>query len=404
MPELKPIVDPAEASRRIAEKKGFIPKQEAAQPQQVEQQAPKQEAPKQEPVKQVQQQAQPVKQEQPKAEPKSNPFDIEAFNKTFGTQHKSPDEIKGYFDADKKYKETDSKYQELNKKYTDLELKSKTSPFADPFVEKLNEMKKSGASKDQIKAFVKLNEIGDIASLDVKDRAILKSQLSEGLTEREATRLFNKDYKLDISQYPDLDEAEALERIEDEKIRLKRDSKGIDSFLSDYVKEVSTVRNPEQEFSSKWKEIEPKVKDIAPVIAESYEGIKMNLNGKKGDDAIEFAFQVPDEFRKEIPNIVEQYHLSEFAQGRPVPMTQEGLQRTKEYISTVLKAQYFDKFMLDAANHAESVTTERMANKYSNSGRKAAGDQPPVQNEPIDTRSQYKQNVLRPRSAGITMS
>lgn len=395
MPELKPIVAPEEASRRIAEKKGFIPKEQPAQPP-VEQAAPVEaKQPAQKPVEQ--------KPQEPKVETK-NPFDIEAFNKTFGTQHKSADELKGYFEADKKYKETHSKFEELNKKYTDLELKSKSNPFADSYVEKLNELKKSGASKDQIKAFNKLNEIGDIASLDIKDRVILKSQLSEGLTEKEATRLFNKDYKLDISQYPDLNEDEALERIEDEKIRLKRDSKGIDSFLSDYVKEVSTVRNPEQEFQSKWKEIEPKVNDIAPAIAESYEGIKMNLNGKKGDEAIDFTFQVPDDFRKEIPNIVREYHLSEFAQGRPVPMTQDGVQRTKDYVSTVLKAQYFDKFMLDAANHAESVTTERMANKYSNSGKKPTGDKPPVPDEPIDTRSQYKQNILRGRSSGITMS
>jgi len=385
MPELKPIVAPEEASRRIAEKKGFTPKQEPAAEKPI-------------------QPAQPASQLKPEVKPESkpNPFDIEGFNKFFGTQHKSVDEIKSYFDADKKFKDTEEKYNKLTKDFTDLKAKSQTNPFADSFVEKLNEMKKAGASNDQINAFVKLNSM-DINGMDSRQKAILKYQLSDGLTEREATRLFNKEYKLDSSHYPDLSEDEIQERIEDENIRLKRDSKGIDSFLSDYVKKVSTVENPEQVFASKWKEYEPKVRDFASTIADSYEGIKMNLNGKKGDEAIEFGFQVPEDFKKEIPNIIREYHLSEFAKGSPVPMTQDGVRQTKEYVTRVLKAEFFDKYMLDGANHVESLITQKMANKYTSSG-KVKGDQAPAPDEPKDTRSQYKQNVLRPRHSGITMS
>jgi len=181
---------------------------------------------------------------------------------------------------------------------------------------------------------------------------------------------------------------------ETENIRLKRDAKGIDSFLSDYKKTVSTVEKPEDKFKKDWNDYVPQVKEVAPVIANSYKGLEISLNGKQGEEGRPFKMQVPDDFRKEIPQMVENFLLNEFASGHPVKLNQEGIGKINTYLDGVLKAAYFDKYIVDSNIHTESTTEERITNKFSNSNPKKV-DKAPV--ELPDALKQWKQERLKKR-------
>jgi len=394
MAGLKPIVPPEEIERRLIERAGG--KAEPKVKPKVE--------PKVEPEHRATGKTEPVKPE-PKGkvitDPKTEPtFSLEAFNKTYGLELKSPDEVKEYIENAKKYKEESPKFQELGKKYADLELKSKVNPFADEVAQTINEMRKAGEPIEKIRAFIDFQSV-DLAKMTNEEKMIKAYQLRDGLTEKEARIAFDDEYSIKEGDY-EIDEDGDVEKqrekiarqIEKDNIRLKRDAKGIDSFLSDYKKTVSTVEKPEEKFKKSWNEYVPQVKEVAPVIANSYKGFEISLNGKQGEEGRPFKLQVPDDFRKEIPQMVENFLMSEFASGHPVTLNQEGVGRINTYLDGVLKAAYFDKYIVDSNIHTESTTEERVTNKFSNSQPRKT-DKAPV--ELPDALKQWKQERLKPR-------
>lgn len=404
-PRTRPgVVSPEDINQRMLEKRGLAtlpPPKEAANPIT--------EIPKPQIAAPVQTTPPPAKPATPPVEKAEPQFDVEGYNKVFGTQHKTQDEIKAIYENDKKYKE---QLTDLNRKYAELSLKSKESPFADESVAKINEMRKLGYTNKQIKSFLEVQDL-DISKLENKDKFLKTYELRDGLTEVKAQKLFNSQYKIDRSQYnydkSALDdteiaakEAEIADKIEIENIRLEQDARGIDSFLSEYKTKTSTVENPQEAFNNKWKQVEPSVKEISSAFANTYDGLKTSFKVDKDGESIDFTYQVSDEFRKAIPQIIEDYCLSQFAQNRPVPLNQEGMKQVKNHVDRVLKAEMFDKYVVDSGIHLYSKAVEMMANKNSNGSKKQI-DQPPVDTtKPLDSRDAYKQKMLQPRRQGIS--
>lgn len=358
--------------------------------------------------------AEPAKVEPPKeaakgaskpAEPaKAQEFPLETFNKTYNTEFKSPDELKAILENNKKYGETTQKYEEIAKKYRDLEEKSKVNPFADDFAKTINEMRRNGDSPEKIKAFVEINAV-DFEKMSNEDKMIWSYRLKNGLTEKEARIALEDEYSIREEDYElseDLDgedlkkaKEKIARQIEKETIRLKRDANGVVDSLLEYKKKVSTVEKPEDAFNKKWSEYEPNVKEIAPVIAENYKGLKgIPLSAGKEGDVLTFDFEVPDEFKKAIPSLVNDYLLGEFAQGRPVNLNADGLKQVYRHLDLTLKGYAFDKFILDSNIHTASKVREEMANKFSNGGKKHTGDIPKVEGEPLSNIDRYKQAKL----------
>lgn len=397
-PRTRPsVVSPQDANQRILERKGLAAKAEIPNPIK---ETPKSEPPPTTP---------PAKVETPPTPPA---FDVAGYNKAFGKEHKTTDEIKSLYDYEDKYKKRDTEFTELNKKYSELTLKSKESPFADELAAKVNQMRKNGATTQQIKSFIEVTDL-DLAKLDPKSKFVKTYELRDGLTEVKAQKLFNSQYKIDRSQYnydkATLDETEIAQKeveiadkIEIENIRLEQDARGIDSFLSEYKTKVSTVENQQEAFNKQWKQVEPAVKEVASAFANTYAGLKTSFKVDKDEEPIDFAYQVSDEFRNAIPQILEDYWISELAQGRPVSLNQDGLKQAKNYVDRVLKAEMFDKYAMDSGVHLYSKAVEKMANKFSNGGKKQI-DQPPVDTgKPKDSRDAYKEQTLKPRRQGIS--
>lgn len=337
----------------------------------------------------------------PEAKPEAKPevkseekIDLDTFNKKFGTTIENEDQLKERLSAFDKYKELDPKYSDLEKRYNDL---AKIDPFANEIVKGFNDLVANNADPQSLQAYVRLNTI-DTEKLDPSDKFILTYQLRDGLNEKEAQISFQDEYKTDKSQYEfdpyEPDEVENVEKqIEKEKIRLKRDSKGIDSFLSDYKKEVSKVEKPD-DLSKKWKEYEPNVKQLSPKVAEKYEGLKaVPLTVADGNnEAITFDFQVPDDFREKIPQLVESFLAGKFATGDPLTLNEDGLKQIKNHLDLTLKAHWFDKYLVDSNMHTSSTIREQMANKYSNSNPVERGNKIPQ--KVADALTEFKKKQL----------
>lgn len=324
-------------------------------------------------------------------------FTLESFNTEFGTKLEKNEDIRSFIDSHGKYNELTPKYEELQTKYNKLELDSKVDPFADDFVKGLNDLVKNGATANQREAYVKLNSV-DFDALSPEDRVKLSYELKDGLTAHEARVSFDdefsineRDYEIDEDGDEEKQKNDIVRQIEKEKIRLKKESNIAGTYLKDYRKEISA--KPENQLEKQWKEYEPKTKEIASGIANSYSGFEI-ANGKEGDDARKYSIAVPEDFKKQIPKIVENYLAGQFASEQPVTLNEQGINQIKSYIDLTLKAVHFDKFMLESNANTEADVTEKMTNKFSNSGDPKKGDHTSTNEERKDSVSLYKQKML----------
>lgn len=119
----------------------------------------------------------------------------------------------------------------LSGKVKDFESKAAESPFADEYEAKRNELKKGGATKEQLKAFEHINDLGDLKELDPLEAIINKMILVDGIGPKVARIKAEKEFGLDGKYDEDLEVAE-----EDLRIASK---KAIES-LSAYRAQIAT--------------------------------------------------------------------------------------------------------------------------------------------------------------------
>lgn len=250
-------------------------------------------------------------------------------------------------------------FDDLSNKVNQLE---KNQLPEDVFVKKLAEMRTSGATKDQISAFIKLNnEYEDFSQMEPKDLKVAKLVLIDGYSQGSAERKVEKEFNLSLLE-------EGTEEYQDALEELRISSKGDLQALEGYKAQLSTVENKAEQ--ERLESIALKsahaqnVKQTVPSLLEEFKGLgSLDLSGKVGKEEVvsNLSFDYDEEFSKNIPNLLEDFFSQDIA-----PITPERVQLAKESIKGAYLAQNIESLLNNAYKTGLAVAAEKSDNKFIN--------------------------------------
>lgn len=250
--------------------------------------------------------------------------------------------------------EVESNTQKLSLELEELRTKANTSPFADPYIEKLNALYASNAPKDQIKAFTKLYELGDIKEMSDEDVRLMALQLREGYNSKEASLYMKKHYPMDEDDFSEDEIALA-------KADLRRDSAKDREFLSTQLEELSKapVEKQEIEASNRIKEYAGKLDKVLPTLVQTIQSVdSIELSTKKGEE-FSFDFPIPPEHLAHAEVLAKNYAVQ-----NKIPLTEEGMNDIREYLKTTFIAANAKQYLQTAYEQGRANKESEMLAKY----------------------------------------
>lgn len=272
-------------------------------------------------------------------------------------------------------------YEELAKQKEELE-KNQWKP-ANSFIETYDALTKEGASKDQLNAFIKLNQYGDLNDLSPIEAKVAKLVLVDGYDEAIARKVIEKDFDLEEHE-----EGSDEYLILKEKLRVS--SKSDLAALETYRKELSVIDNPDKANAeqNRLNEIAQQelftksVKQEAPKIAQYFPN-KFNYELQDGEAKVPYEYNMDKKFMEnELPGLIENYFL------------ETGEERNQDNIKKAFECAHAEYLLDNHANiindvwkKASSYFAEKYSNKYENrSGlpREHADTSPEVVNSQMD--------------------
>jgi len=217
-------------------------------------------------------------------------------------------ETGGLFETVDQFKASLDKFKGFDEQAAKLTELEKNQLPDDGFVKKLAEMRTSGASKDQISAFIKLNnEYDDFSEMEPKDLKIAKLVLIDGYSQAVAQRKVEKEFN--FSDYE-----EGTDEHQDALEELRISSKGDLQALEGHKAKLSTVENKAEQVKLENIALrsahEANVKQTVPSLLGDFKGLgALDLSGKVGKDEVTSNLSVDydEEFSKNIPSLLEDF-------------------------------------------------------------------------------------------------
>lgn len=266
-------------------------------------------------------------------------------------------------------------YGTLKKERDELAAKMAQAPvFADDEVRILNELKRSGASKEQIKTFQKINEYGSVSEMSDKD-ALIAKMVMDGTKESTAEIKVERMFKLNEE---DMDPTEREVLDDDMRVAAKEAKAGLEQ-LKAKASEVPVAVPEETELQKQAKiqahesAVKPYVRDVMSALP--HLGVFSLAPAKDGAKEVSYTMPIDDNIKAELGNYVQNYFMDGL-----VPVTPETTMEAMAYA----RAEYFrtnaEKVFQDVFHQGYSKATEVLTNKYENrSGLKPQKDNPVLQ-------------------------
>lgn len=265
-------------------------------------------------------------------------------------------------------------------------------PFANDFARTINQMQKDGKSPEQLKAFLKLQDLGEISKLSPIDAMIEAKVLRDGRNADIARKQIEKKYGITENMDPD-------ERLVAEA-DMADDAKADYEYLTSQKKELATplVRVPDPVLQTLSKEaIVSQVAPLKDKIKEQFTTLgEFDLLGKEvkdgvvSPDAIPFAIPIPAEFKESIPGLIEDFFVN-----AGVPPTQENLKTALEVVNFELFNKFGLKIIQDACNQTANIVAKRIRDEYENKNGKVRNPGAPPRPNANDLNDDDLQNYAR---------
>lgn len=251
----------------------------------------------------------------------------------------------------------------LSKQLQELQSKLAVNPYADEYEQKRNELKKSGASKDQLKAFETVNDLGDISEMDATESLVMKLVLVDGYSEKVARNKVEKQYGLENKFDDDLEIAKEELELAAKEARTK---------LSDYKAQVSTPVGAEKRILNEAQkaELENGLKPALQKLTSEVNSLTtVSIKNGKGEEEVSVSLDLDADGKAFIASQVRQIMLEE-----NLPMTEQNYayavrEATRDYTEKNLP-KITESIWKKAKTHFEKVYSE----KYENTGGKPRGE------------------------------
>lgn len=269
------------------------------------------------------------------------------------------------------------KYEEVLKEKD--ELAANQFKPANSYIETLNKMATDGASKDQVKAFIKLNEWGDINDMSPEELLVAHKVLLLNNSEEVARWKTSNEHNLSsIAEEYGEDSMEYKAAKEEQRLSAERAKTELES----YRKELTTVDAPK---------VSPEEQQRLDAIARQAEYTKLvekeapkiakEMPTKASYGGIEVSYT--PEFIKQQESIVKDFFTS-----TGLPINKESLEQAEGYAKVRFFVDNEEKIVEHMKKTIESELTEKISNKYENrSGlaeEQVTADQPVAQQSSMD--------------------
>lgn len=284
----------------------------------------------------------------PAAIPSTNIY--ENLTEISGGLVKSEDDFKSIIEKANKATDLENQHRTLSEQF---EASKAVKPFANDYLETLNDLYKSGADKNKIELFQRINSLGDITALSSEEK--LKWQLREkhGLNSEDADLMLRNNYKTDETLYSE-------DEVRTAKIQMKMDADGAETYLKTLQKSFEVqaptpaapqetpeqIAQREQSFVNA---ITPVVKTIEDELPSYFSNI--NVNGLKDDNAKTLSLPIPAEIQAGIAQKVKQFAIDiQVDTSNP-----EMVQGLKDYARNLAKIEMFDAWAIDIASKTDQA-------------------------------------------------
>lgn len=244
-----------------------------------------------------------------------------------------------------------------------LRAKVAENPFANDFIKTLDQMQRDGKSPEQVKAFMELQNLGDISKLSPINAMIEARRIRDNRDPDIARRQIEKKYG--ITENMDEKEREVIDA------DMADDAKADYEYLQSQKKELATpvASAPAAAVSTLTREaIVSQVAPIKEKVKEQFNTLgEINLTGKVDDkgnaaaDAILYDLPIPAEFKEMIPQMIENFFVE---QGLPV--TQDNMKTALGVVNYELFNQFGVKIIQTACNQTAAETEKRIRAEYTN--------------------------------------
>lgn len=255
------------------------------------------------------------------------------------------------------------RFDTVSRELEDFKAKN---PFADEFEQKRNELKLAGATKEQLKSFEELNDLGDITSLEPRDAKVMKLMLIDGFPKKLAEAKVDKEFPLE-STY---DETEK-ELLEHEFAKsAKEDVKALEA----YKVQVSTPSTDRVLTSQVDKaKLEAELNPVLDDFKQRYSTLTtLNLNGEEGEKGVNFDVSVDDAGKSQIADGIKEYFVE-----NGIPLTQENYDEALDYARGQYLKENLPVITQKIWKQAEAHFTKFYTEKYENQGGLPRGDRKP---------------------------
>lgn len=249
-------------------------------------------------------------------------------------------------------------YDEIARQKEELE-KNQFKP-ANDYVRTLNTLVESGASKDQLNSFIKLNTYGDLDKMSPMDIKVAKMVLIDNYSEDVARAKVERDF--DLSQY---EEGDIDRRILEDELRVS--SKKDLEALNDYRAELSTYENPDKANAEKIQleekailtQHQNRIKAELPELVKRLKPVReLEFGIKDVEGKVPFSIEYDEEFKNQLPSLFE-------------PMFKDKVEPINEMVAekfakSVYLEENFDRIAQQIWDKAVSFATEHADGKYEN--------------------------------------
>ena len=247
-----------------------------------------------------------------------------------------------------------------------FELKGK-NPYANEFEKKRNEMLLAGATKESLKAFEEINELGDLTKLSDRDVKINKLVLVDGYSKKMAEIKVDKEFPIE-SSYDD--DKEFLET--ELKQSAKADLKALEQFKIDSETVTPAQESNLMSEAAKAELVTNLKPHLVDLTSKASNLTSLNLNGKEGDEAIKLDVALSADDKVQLASDVENFMVN-----NNLPLTQENYDQAVGFARERLMISKFQESNQKTWAKAEAHFTKFFTEKYENPGGKPNGGTKP---------------------------
>lgn len=318
-------------------------------------------------------------------------FKPEEFNKTLKavtgieSYEKIPEIRSAYEQMKSQYDQLQAEYGQAKSRIGEFEAKQKLSPFANPFVEKLNGMFSEETPREQINKFMYLHS-QDIDGMDYGKAVALKLQMENPSLDED-----DVDYKMEemFGALPAEDDENYSKVAGKIANKLKVAGKEAKNWLKQQMASFDDpgAQQARQEANQKKEAHRQAWETVAGRMAASEASLSHKLEDEKigGTYAFEYNPKLSEEQSSQVSKMIADYAIQ-----NNLPLNESSLPKLREYRQAILRTMFMDDYINHMLRDAFASFQEHFVKQYSAPGQIQKGSAPPNQEPEKPEKLTYK--------------